>query len=232
MQRFYRENLQEEFFVDDKIFINQILKVLRWKLWEKYIFFDGKVQKDFIYKLSKIEKNKIFFKKETEISKNVEINFCLNVFCALPNKIEKIELVCQKLTEIWVSKIIFFKAQRSQKIFLNDNKIDRIKKIIVEATEQSFRNFVPEFEILDNLDLQKINWQKIFFHTKNENAKLLKNMDFEEEINIFVWPEWWFDELEVQNFEKNNFERVYFGDRILRMETSAITSAFYIVQNK
>lgn len=232
MQRFYRENLQEEFFVDDKIFINQILKVLRWKLWEKYIFFDGKVQKDFIYKLSKIEKNKIFFKKETEISKNIEINFCLNVFCALPNKIEKIELICQKLTEIWVSKITFFKAQRSQKIFLNDNKIDRIKKIIVEATEQSFRNFVPEFEILDNLDLQKINWQKIFFHTKNENAKLLKNMDFEEEINIFVWPEWWFDKLEVQNFEKNNFERVYFGDRILRMETSAITSAFYIVQNK
>ena len=57
-------------------------------------------------------------------------------------------------------------------------------------------------------------------------------MDFEEEINIFVWPEWWFDELEVQNFEKNNFERVYFWDRILRMETSAITSAFYIVQNK
>lgn len=232
MQRFYRENLQEEFFVDDKIFINQILKVLRWKLWEKYIFFDWKIQKDFIYKLSKIEKNKIFFKKETEISKNVEINFCLNVFCALPNKIEKIELICQKLTEIWVSKIIFFKAQRSQKIFLNDNKIDRIKKIIVEATEQSFRNFVPEFEILDNLDLQKINWQKIFFHTKNENAKLLKNMDFEEEINIFVWPEWWFYGLEVQNFEKNNFERVYFGDRILRMETSAITSAFYIVQNK
>ena len=229
MQRFYRENLQEEFFVDDKIFINQILKVLRWKLWEKYIFFDGKVQKDFIYKLSKIEKNKIFFKKETEISKNVEINFCLNVFCALPNKIEKIELICQKLTEVWVSKITFFKAQRSQKIFLNDNKIDRIKKIIVE---QSFRNFVPEFAILDNLDLQKINWQKIFFHTKNENAKLLKNIDFEEEINIFVWPEWWFDEFEVQNFEKNNFERVYFGDRILRMETSAITSAFYIVQNK
>jgi len=232
MQRFYRENLQEEFFVDDKIFINQILKVLRWKLWEKYIFFDWKTQKDSVYVLSKIEKNKIFFKKETEISKNVEINFCLNVFCALPNKIEKIELICQKLTEIWVSKIIFFKAQRSQKIFLNDNKIDRIKKIIVEATEQSFRNFVPEFEILDNLDLQKINWQKIFFHTKNENAKLLKNMDFEEEINIFVWPEWWFDKLEVQNFEKNNFERVYFGDRILRMETSAITSAFYIVQNK
>lgn len=232
MQRFYRENLQEEFFVDDKIFINQILKVLRWKLWEKYIFFDWKTQKDSVYVLSKIEKNKIFFKKETEISKNVEINFCLNVFCALPNKIEKIELVCQKLTEIWVSKIIFFKAQRSQKIFLNDNKIDRIKKIIVEAIEQSFRNFVPEFEVLDNLDLQKINWQKIFFHTKNENAKLLKNMDFEEEINIFVWPEWWFDELEVQNFEKNNFERVYFWDRILRMETSAITSAFYIVQNK
>ena len=232
MQRFYRENLQEEFFVDDKIFINQILKVLRWKLWEKYIFFDWKTQKDSVYVLSKIEKNKIFFKKETEISKNVEINFCLNVFCALPNKIEKIELICQKLTEIWVLKIIFFKAQRSQKIFLNDNKIDRIKKIIVEATEQSFRNFVPEFEILDNLDLQKINWQKIFFHTKNENAKLLKNMDFEEEINIFVWPEWWFDELEVQNFEKNNFERVYFWDRILRMETSAITSDFYIVQNK
>ena len=140
MQRFYFKNLEKDyFFVDDKNFINQILKVLRWKTGDKYIFFDWKLQKDFVFELKEIQKNKIFFQKSDEIDKNSEVTFELNLFSAFPNKIEKIEFIVQKCTEIWVSNFYFFKSSRSQKIFLNENKIKRIEKIIIEAVEQSGR---------------------------------------------------------------------------------------------
>lgn len=230
MQRFYKKNLEKKFFIEEKDFVNQILKVLRSKIWDKFIFFDWEIQKDFIYELKEIWKNKIFFEKIEEINKNSEINFELNLFSALPNKIEKIEFIVQKATEIWVSNFYFWKAKRSQKIFLNENKIERIKKIILEAVEQSWRNKIPNFQILEKVDFEKLTGKNIFFHTKNKNSKNLKDLEFSEKINIFTWPEWGFDGEELEIFEKNNFERFYLWDRILRTETSAISTAFFIIQ--
>lgn len=231
MQRFYKTDLSDNFFINDKNFINQIVKVLRAKEWENFIFFDGKIQKDFIYKLEKIEKNKIFFTKIDEITKNSEINFELNLFASLPNKIEKIEFIVQKATEIGVSNFYFWKSERSQKIFLNENKIERIKKIILEAVEQSGRNKIPEFKIFEKIDLEKIDWKNIFLHTKNENSKNLKDIDFSPKINIFTWPEWWFSVEEIEFFEEKNWERIYLWDRILRTETAGIATSFFIIQN-
>lgn len=232
MQRFYKNNLEDKFFIDDKGFINQILKVLRSKIWEKFIFFDWKIQKDFIYELKKIEKNKLFFEKIDEIDKKSEIDFEINLYSALPNKIEKIEFVAQKATEMWVSNFYFWKSKRSQQIFLNEKKIDRIKKIIEEATEQSWRNKIPNFEILEKIDFEKIkNYKNIFFHTKDKNYKELKNLKKSGKINVFIWPEWGFEESEISVFEKNNFIKIYLWDRILRTETASIWAIFFIIQN-
>lgn len=231
MQRFYKPNLEKKFFIDDREFKNQVLKVLRWKINDDFIFFDGKNDKDFVYKLYDIQKDKLFFEKISEIEKKSEINFELNLFASLPNKIEKIEFIVQKATEIWVTNIYFWKSERSQKIFLNENKIERIKKIILEAVEQSGRNKIPEFKIFEKIDLEKIEWKNIFLHTKNENSKNLKDINFAEKINIFTWPEWWFSDQEVKFFEEKNWERIYLWDRILRTETAGIVTSFFIIQN-
>lgn len=231
MQRFYKQNLEENFFIEDKNFINQILKVLRSQIWDKFVFFDGKNQKDFVYELKENSKNKIFFQKIEEIEKKSEINFELNLFASLPNKIEKIEFIVQKATEIGVSNFYFWKAKRSQKIFLNENKIERIKKIILEAVEQSGRNKIPDFQIFEKIDFEKVTWKNIFLHTKNQNSKNLKDIDFAEKINIFTWPEWGFSDEEIDIFEKNNWERIYLWDRILRTETAGIATSFFIIQN-
>lgn len=231
MQRFYKPNLEKKFFIDDREFKNQVLKVLRWNINDDFIFFDGKNDKDFVYKLYDIQKDKLFFEKISEIEKKSEINFELNLFASLPNKIEKIEFIAQKATEIWVTNIYFWKSERSQKIFLNENKIERIKKIILEAVEQSGRNKIPEFKIFEKIDLEKIEWKNIFLHTKNENSKNLKDINFAEKINIFTWPEWWFSDQEVKFFEEKNWERIYLWDRILRTETAGIVTIFFIIQN-
>ncbi len=234
MQRFYFENIKDYFFIEDKNFINQVLKVLRSQLWDKFIFFDGKKYTDFVFEISEIQKNKIFFKKLEEIDKNSEIGFEINLFSSIPNKLEKIEFIAQKWTEVWVSNFYFFKSQRSQKIFLNENKVDRIKKIIQEAAEQSNRNKIPNFQIIEKIDFEKLKKEKnIFLHTKDENSLKLKEIKAKswEKINIFIGPEWWFSDEEIKIFQKNNFQKIFLWNRILRTETVGFTVAFFIIQN-
>lgn len=101
----------------------------------------------------------------------------------------------------------------------------------MEAVEQSGRNKIPEFKIFEKIDLEKIDWKNIFLHTKNENSKNLKDINFAEKINIFTWPEWWFSDQEVKFFEEKNWERIYLWDRILRTETAGIVTSFFIIQN-
>lgn len=234
MQRFYFENIKNYFFIEDKNFINQVLKVLRSQLWDKFIFFDGKKHTDFVFEISEIQKNKIFFKKLEEIDKNSEIDFEINLFSSIPNKLEKIEFIAQKWTEVWVSNFYFFKSQRSQKIFLNENKVDRIKKIIQEASEQSNRNKIPNFQIIEKIDFEKLKKEKnIFLHTKDENSIKLSEIKVKswEKINIFIGPEWWFSDEEIEIFQKNNFQKIFLWNRILRTETVGFTVAFFIIQN-
>ena len=234
MQRFYFENIKDYFFIEDKNFINQVLKVLRSQLWDKFIFFDGKKYTDFVFEISEIQKNKIFFKKLEEIDKNSEIDFEINLFSSIPNKLEKIEFIAQKWTEVWVSNFYFFKSQRSQKIFLNENKVDRIKKIIQEAVEQSNRNKIPNFQIIEKIDFEKLKKEKnIFLHTKDENSIKLSEIKAKswEKINIFIGPEWWFSDEEIEIFQKNNFQKIFLWNRILRTETVGFTVAFFIIQN-
>lgn len=234
MQRFYFENIKDYFFIEDKNFINQVLKVLRSQLWDKFIFFDGKKHTDFVFEISEIQKNKIFFKKLEEIDKNSEIGFEINLFSSIPNKLEKIEFIAQKWTEVWVSNFYFFKSQRSQKIFLNENKVDRIKKIIQEAAEQSNRNKIPNFQIIEKIDFEKLKKEKnIFLHTKDENSIKLSEIKAKswEKINIFIGPEWWFSDEEIEIFQKNNFQKIFLWNRILRTETVGFTVAFFIIQN-
>ena len=234
MQRFYFENIKNYFFIEDKNFIDQVLKVLRSQLWDKFIFFDGKKYTDFVFEISEIQKNKIFFKKLEEIDKNSEIDFEINLFSSIPNKLEKIEFIAQKWTEVWVSNFYFFKSHRSQKIFLNENKVDRIKKIIQEASEQSNRNKIPNFQTIEKIDFEKLKKEKnIFLHTKDENSIKLSEIKAKswEKINIFIGPEWWFSDEEIEIFQKNNFQKIFLWNRILRTETVGFTVAFFIIQN-
>jgi len=80
----------------------------------------------------------------------------LVLFQSLPNKIDKIEEIIQKGTEIGYSEFNFFRAERSQELRLSPNKIERFEKIIKEASEQSQRNIVPKLNFLEKLDVSKI----------------------------------------------------------------------------
>lgn len=233
MQRFFlnSQHLWEtEIILNDEEIFFQLTKVLRVRVWEKVIFFDWKNNTDFVYKINSIDKKNIIFSLEGKIEKEAE-KLNLNLFQSIPNKIDKIELILQKWVEVWYSNFYFFRSERSQDLRLSDNKIERFKKIIIEAVEQSGRNIIPEIHFLDKLDFKNIIWEKLFFHTESENSKKLKDLELKgNDVNIFVWPEWWFSEKETKIFEENSFTKVNLWNNILRTETAWIVVWFYLIQ--
>lgn len=236
MQRFYFPNLESS---DDNIVIknpdllNQLNKVLRVKVWEKFIFFNWINNFDYIFELISIEKREAYFEKTWELEKNNEIDFDLNIIGALPNKIDKIEYILQKWVEVWVTWFYFFRSVRSQKLNLSENKIDRLNKIIIEAVEQSDRSRIPELIIENDINLEDFkDNENIFFHTKDDKSSSLKELklDYDKWINLFVWPEWGFSDEEIDVFEQVWFKKVYLGNRILRTETTGVVASFYLIQ--
>ena len=236
MQRFYFPNLESS---DDNIVIknpdllNQLNKVLRVKVWEKFIFFNWINNFDYIFELISIEKREAYFEKTWELEKNNEIDFDLNIIGALPNKIDKIEYILQKWVEVWVTWFYFFRSVRSQKLNLSENKIDRLNKIIIEAVEQSDRSRIPELIIENDINLEDFkDNENIFFHTKDDKSSSLKELklDYDKWINLFVWPEWGFSNEEIDIFEQVWFKKVYLGNRILRTETTGVVASFYLIQ--
>lgn len=236
MQRFYFPLLEEKtdnITIKNKELINQLLKVLRVNIWTELVFFSGEDDLDQIYKIISIDKKEIYLERIWEIINNSEINFPLNIFQALPNKIEKIEFILKKWLEVWITGFYFYRSERSQKLILSENKIERLNKIIIEAVEQSWRTRVPELIIEDNICLEDFkDNENLYFHTKNNNSKLLKDLklDYKKWINLFVWPEWGFGENEIKKFEQNNFINIYLGNRILRTETVWVVVGFFISQ--
>lgn len=211
---------------------NQLTKVLRCKVSDEIIFFDWKKNLDLIYKIESITKQSIAFKLQKTVEKldNSKIN--INLYQSIPNKQEKIEYILQKWVEVWYNNFYFFKSDRSQNLKINENKIERFKKIITEAVEQSGRNVLPELYFLEKIDFKNIKWNNIYFHTDKNKANKLKDLNITDlKINIFVWPEWGFSDNEIELFEKNNLTKVNLWDYILRTETAWIVVGFYLMQN-
>jgi len=233
MQRFFIQTIllwNNEIILQDEEIIYQLIKVLRSKINDEVIFFDGINFIDFKYKIISIDKKNIIFSFIEKIEKQKE-NYKIVLFQSLPNKIDKIEEIIQKWTEIGTNEFIFFKAERSQDLKISENKIQRLNKIIKEACEQSGRNIIPELNFLSKLDLDKISWENLYFHTDEKKSKFLKDLDFKSnDINIFVWPEWGFTENEIKKFEDSWFQKIYLWNNILRTQTTWVVVGFFILQ--
>jgi len=248
MQRFLISNQtlgRKDFLLQNKEIIFQLLKVLRSKIWDRVVFFDGNNLFDYIYEIKDINNREISFNLLETIEKFSENKYNINLYQALPNKISKVEYIIQKWVESWISNFIFFRSERSQKLVLSNNKIERLKKIINESLEQSGRNIVPEIKVLNSsliallqglqslsmMNYSGVEWEKnLFFHTKDNNSKNLRDFYIKSNTNLFVWPEWWWNEEEIIEFNKMKFEQVYLGNRILRCETVSSVVWFYLGQ--
>ena len=164
-----------------------------------------------------------------EIANDVEIKEDITLLFAL-TKGDKIDLVLQKATELGVKKVALIESERTVVNYEGkdiDKKLERFKKIMKEASEQSHRLIVPELLGVYNLknlpsnllsDLNYVAYEK----DANHIDEAFQGLEKGKSISILIGPEGGFSEQEINHLTTQGFIRTSLGKRILRAETAAI----------
>ena len=161
---------------------------------------------------------KKFFRNQKE-SKDLWLAFS-------PIKKNPQDMMLQKTTELGITKFIPVICERS---VVREINIDRAKKIVIEASEQSNRTSIPELLKIQNLRdfLKKFPSNgKIIFCDINYKGEFLKNFLLSQGPScILIGPEGDFSEKERQLIVDNNKTvSLSLSRNILRAETAAISA--------
>ncbi len=164
-----------------------------------------------------------------EIANDVEIKEEITLLFAL-TKGDKTDLVLQKATELGVKRIALIETERTVVKYDNkdiDKKLERFKKIMKEASEQSHRLIIPELLGIYNLiNLPKELLSDINYVAYEKDASdisgAFQGLKKGKSISILIGPEGGFSIQEIDALTNQGFIRTSLGKRILRAETAAI----------
>ena len=171
-------------------------------------------------------KENVGFKVEKLIKNNKLEN---NLWLAFsPIKKNHLDMMIQKTTELGIQKFIPILSERT---IVKEINTERLKKIIIESSEQSNRISVPEIKNLEPLKdfLSKFpNDGSLIFCDINCKKSDLKNILSKKKqgpVCILIGPEGDFSEKERQLIiEKKEIFSLSLAQNILRAETAAIAA--------
>ncbi len=235
MHRFFVDekklDQKKEFFPSGEL-LHQLKNVLKLNNKEILIISEGLEYKSFF------DGKKVILLEKLD-NRNIERK---NKIILLQSFIKnsKLSFLVQKVTELGIDKIIFIPTNRSipkKENYLS--KIDRLRKITIESSEQSNRVDFPNLIIedkLENINFNKENSIILLAYEKEEKSnkikKIIKKIKEFENIYLFVGPEGGFTKEELNSFKKYFNERILFvslNKNILRSETAAISFVSTII---
>tara|TARA_B100000941_G_C28384338_1_gene489146 strand:+ start:11 stop:712 length:702 start_codon:yes stop_codon:yes gene_type:complete len=202
----------------DKTQSHYISKVMRIKVDENFILFNQ--SGEYKAKVENLVKGFVEFSivkklRSADASKEIWLAFT-------PIKLNYLNLMIQKATELGVTKFMPIITERTIVRKINEK---RIRKIIIEASEQSNRLNLPVLDKLKNLDeFIKENAQTtVIFGDLNSNNKKI-NIKGSDPICILIGPEGDFSVKERENISKlKKIIPLNINQNILRSETAAIS---------
>ena len=207
----------------DKFQSHYLSKVMRIKIGQSFSLFNKSGEWE--AKVNNIKKDIVEF---SIIKKLRSANNEREIWLAFaPIKLNYLNLLIQKTTELGVTRFIPILTDRTIVRKLNEK---RINKIIVEASEQSNRLKIPTLDKLTKLDnfLKSNENTNILFGDLNTNNKKI-DIKNKNPLCILIGPEGDFSLKERLNILKQkNIIPIKINENILRSET-AVISAISIV---
>jgi 16S rRNA (uracil1498-N3)-methyltransferase len=210
-----------------------IAKVMRMEIGDRLIAVDN--EEAFISEITHIRPEGVTVKKTDDSLPSNEMEVKVTIACGLP-KGDKLDLIVQKGTELGMSSIIPFEAERSIVKWdskKGDKKVERLRKIAKEAAEQCHRTIIPEIVAPMSFKqlLQESRNYDIRFFADEEDAKgtdpnriadRLKNVYHKQTVFVVFGPEGGLSRREAEEMRSADFLSVSLGPRILRTETAPL----------
>ena len=198
--------------------------VMRLKVGDLLSIFND--QGEWNAKIENYEKNKANIKILEKVRNMKNEN---NIWLAFsPIRQNPLNFMIQKTTELGIQKFIPIICERSM---VKDVNIERIKKIIIESSEQSNRISIPDItkkeSLINFLNLFPKKGRIIFcdINCKKSNLKKILSKKIEGPTCILIGPEGDFSENERQSIiDLNQTFSISLASNILRAETAAIAA--------
>jgi 16S rRNA (uracil1498-N3)-methyltransferase len=140
----------------------------------------------------------------------------------------RLDWAVEKLTELGVGSISFF---RSQFTSVRSFKAEHLQRIAISAIKQSRQCFLPQINSpLPYLEwiqsLPKVDTQVCLLAYLSNSSKNLSEIKWgEQAVFIAIGPEGGFSDEELNVAAQNEFKMVRIDDHILRTETAAVIAA-------
>ncbi len=212
LHRFYTtEKLSANISYTNSEHLHQWRNVFRYSAGDSIILFGDDFEHEYI--IESLDKKQASLKeisKKSSTLQDRELTLALAII-----KKENFELVLEKCTEIGVTKFMPIVSERSiQKVF----NTDRLKKILIEATEQSGWGRVPE--LLEVSQLTEILSPKIIVLDQTGQSVLPSQVE-----TILIGPEGGWSESELAQFKSAGSKLWSLKTGVLRAETAAILAS-------
>ncbi len=164
----------------------------------------------------------------------------LTLYQAVP-KLDKLEMIIQKAVELGASKIVPVLTRRcisrpTEKDF--SKKLERLRKIALEAAKQSGRGIIPEIAPIISFKnaISEMAESECSAMLYEEGGIRFSELETENKNNfsLFIGSEGGFDPEEAQYARDAGINMIWLGERILRCETAPLTAIsllMYITKN-
>ena len=208
----------------DKSQSHYLNKVMRIKENEFFSLFNNKGEWE--AKILKIFKGLVEFEIIKQLRQKENMKDLWLAFSPIKSNYQN--FMIQKATELGVTKFLPIIFDRT---IVRSINVERLKKIVIEASEQSNRINIPSIEQTQNLEsfLNSNLVDLIFTDLNSNNKKIDKSKLTNKPICIIVGPEGDFSELEREKILTfKGVQTVKINENILRSET-AVISAISIV---
>lgn len=228
IHRFYIENIEIDkdniIVTQETNLIHQLKNVFRYKVNQKINIFNEKIG-ELEVEIFEINKKDMSFKYIRHLNNISDIKSSKKI-CLYMSIIKNsnFELIIEKSVELGINEIIPVITERTIKNNLN---IERINKIIKEATEQSGRVDLMKLGkviYLENaIKIAKDNSDIVYFGSIDMNGFLEEKVEYiKNKISLFIGPEGGFSDNEISMFYDLNIKPLKLGENVLRSETAAI----------
>lgn len=145
---------------------------------------------------------------------------------AIP-KMNRLDTILEKATELGVNEIILFPGERSEKHEMSRQQMLRAESIVIAASKQCGRLFLPKITLLGPIN----NWPSfkgiLLFGDVNPKAKKLWDVlenSTNEDVHFCVGPEAGLSANEEKILIKKGFIGVTLHGNILRTDTAPIAA--------
>jgi 16S rRNA (uracil1498-N3)-methyltransferase len=204
---------------------HHVIRALRLRAGEPLSLFDGAGQ-EWRGRIVRCDGDAVHVELIEQDTEPVEPELALHLFQGACRP-ERMDWVVQKATEVGIRSVTVMRFERAEGALVTDRRLQRWRRIAVEAAKQCERRMVPGIDAQDQLPAADPGEPPSLLLDTGHQARSLGDVvtAFTPSIRLAVGPESGFSPGEADALRESGWQSAGLGPRTLRTESAGLVAA-------